>query len=136
MSWDKCPQRCSKDSQFCHLLRDKSLTVSCVRCSEDDRAHSERDEGAQVPRWKSREHACPKISMRQYASSPRKKKSGTRDWRRERLQRITERTSSAPRLASSSAASFPGRNECPGIHCSLVEQEEREDSSCQIFYGV
>ena len=34
--------------------------------------------------------------------------------------------SSAPRLASSSAALFPGRNECPGTHCSLIEQEERE----------
>ena len=51
---------------------------------------------------------------------------------RERLQGIAERRSSAPRLASSSPASFHGRNECPGTHCSLIEQEEREDSSCQI----
>ena len=29
-------------------------------------------------------------------------------------------------LASSSAASFPGRNECPGTHCSLIEQEEKK----------
>ena len=50
----------------------------------------------------------------------------------ERLQEITEGTSSAPRLASSSAASFPGRYECPGTHCSLIEQEEREDKSCQV----
>ena len=27
--------------------------------------------------------------------------------------------------------SFPGRNECLGTHCSVIEQE-REDSSCQI----
>ena len=40
-------------------------------------------------------------------------------------------TSSALRMASSSAASFPGRNECPGTHCSLIEQEEREDDSFQ-----
>ena len=42
--------------------------------------------------------------------------------RGERLQEIAEGASSPPRLASSSAASFPGRNECPGIHCSLREQ--------------
>ena len=34
------------------------------------------------------------------------------------------------------SASFPGRNECPGTHCSLIEQEEREDSSCQICHRV
>ena len=54
---------------------------------------------------------------------------------RERLQGIAKDASSAPRLASSSAASFPGRNECPGTHCSLIEQE-REDSSCQICHRV
>ena len=61
-----------------------------------------------------------------------------REWIREiigeRLQGIAEGASSAPRLASLSAASFPGRNECPGTHCSLIEQEEREDSSCQICH--
>ena len=50
----------------------------------------------------------------------------------ERLEGIAECTSSAPRLASLSAALFPRRNECPGTHFSLIEQEEREDSSCQI----
>ena len=49
----------------------------------------------------------------------------TRDKRRERLQGIAEDASSAPRLASTSAASFPGRNECPGTHCSLMKQDER-----------
>ena len=58
----------------------------------------------------------------------------TRDKRR--LQRIAEGASSAHRLASSSAESFPGRNECPGSYCSLIEQEEREDSSCQICHRV
>ena len=52
-----------------------------------------------------------------------------REWIREikaeRLQGIAEGASSALRLASSSAASFFGRNECPGTHCSLIEQEER-----------
>ena len=45
------------------------------------------------------------------------------DWIRERLQGI-EKAQVVPRLASSSAASFPGRNECPETHCSLIEQEE------------
>ena len=51
--------------------------------------------------------------------------------RGERLQEIAEGASSAPRLASSSAVSFPRRNECPGTHCRLTELEEREDSFCQ-----
>ena len=42
-----------------------------------------------------------------------------REIRGERLQGIAEGASSTPRLASSSAASFPGRNECPRTHCSL-----------------
>ena len=54
----------------------KSLTVGFVRCSEDERKHSERDERAQVPRRKSREPVCRRILMRQYASSPRKEKNG------------------------------------------------------------
>ena len=46
--------RCERGSRFCQSLRDKSLTVSCVHCGENERAHSKRDEGAQVLRWKSR----------------------------------------------------------------------------------
>ena len=40
------------------------------------REHSEHDEGAQAPRWTSRKPVCQNTSMRQYASSPRKDKSG------------------------------------------------------------
>ena len=40
---------------------------------------------------------------------------------RERLQGIAEGASRAPRLASSSAASFAGRNECPAIQCRLIK---------------
>ena len=58
-----------------------------------------------------------------------------RERRGERLQGIAEGTSSAYRLASSSAASFPGVNQCPGTDCDLTEQEEREDSSCQRVCG-
>ena len=55
--------------------------------------------------------------------------------KRERLQGIAEGTRSAPHLASSSAASFPGRNEYPGTHCSLIEQEERENRSATEIRG-
>ena len=57
-----------------------------------------------------------------------------REIRGERLQGIAGGASSTPRLASS-AASFPGRNKCPGTRCSLIEQE-REDTSCQICHRV
>ena len=53
----------------------RSLTEGCDRCSVEEREHSQRDEGAQVPQWKSREPVCQRISMRQYASSLRKQKS-------------------------------------------------------------
>ena len=66
----------SNDSRFCQSYRDKNLKEGCVRCSEDERGHSEHDEGAQVPRWKSREPVCQNTLMRQYASSPRKDKNG------------------------------------------------------------
>ena len=61
-----------------------------------------------------------------------KREEWIREIREERLQGIAKKASSALCLASSSAALFPGRNEYPGTHCSLIEQEEREDSSCQI----
>ena len=44
--------------------------------------------------------------------------------RGERLQGIAEGASSAPRLASSSAASFPGRNECPGTETRGVSPDK------------
>ena len=54
-----------------------------------------------------------------------KRQEWIREIRGERLQGIAEGASSAPRLASSSAALFSGRNECPGTHCSLIEHEEK-----------
>ena len=48
----------------------------------------------------------------------------------ERLQGVVEGASSAPGLSSSSAASFPGRNECRVTHCSLIEQDRGECSPC------
>ena len=55
----------------------------------------------------------------------KKREEWIREIRGQRLQEIAEGASSAPRLASSSAASFPRRNECAGYHCSLIKQEER-----------
>ena len=65
-----------------------------------------------------------------------KRQEWIQEIRGEKLHGIAEGASSAPCLASSSAMSFPGRNECPGTNCSLIEQEEREDSSCQICHRV
>ena len=56
-----------------------------------------------------------------------KREEWLREIRGERLQEIAEGASSAPCLAFSSAPSF---------HCSLIEQEEREDSSCQVCHRV
>ena len=60
-----------------------------------------------------------------------KKEELIREKREERLQGIAKGTSSAPSLASSSAESLHGRTECPGTRYRLIEQEEKEDSSCQ-----
>ena len=43
-----------------------------------------------------------------------------------RLQGITEGTSSAHCLASSSPVLFFGGNKCSGTHCSLIEREREE----------
>ena len=74
--------------------------------------------------------------MRRWPPVREKKRVDTGDKRRGRQQGNAEGASNAPRLASLLAASFPGRNECPGTHCSLIEQEEKEDSSCQICQRV
>ena len=62
-----------------------------------------------------------------------KREEWIREIKRERLQGILEGKNSALRLASLSAAPFPGKNERPGTHCSLVEQEEREDRFSREF---
>ena len=51
-----------------------------------------------------------------------KRQEWIREIRGERLQGIAEGASSAPGLASSSAAAFSGRNECLGTLCCLIEQ--------------
>ena len=65
-----------------------------------------------------------------------KRQEWIREIREKRLQGIAEGTSSVPRLASSSSASFQGRNKCPGTHCSLIELEVKKDSSCQICQEI
>ena len=68
------------------------------------------------------------FDLRQYVSSPRK--ANMRE-RRETTKDCRGHEQHSLCVASSSAASFPGRNECPGTHCSLIEQEGKEDSFCQ-----
>ena len=84
----------------------------------------------------NRGNLCVKILGRDRTPPVQKRQEWIREIRRQRLQGIAEGASGAPCLASSSAASFPGRNECPGTHCSLIEQKEREDSSCEIYHRV
>ena len=55
-----------------------------------------------------------------------KKEEWIREIRGERLQGIAEGASSAPRLASSSAMSFPRRNKCLGTYCSPIDQKEEK----------
>ena len=54
-----------------------------------------------------------------------KREEWIQEIRVERLQEIAQESSSAPRLASSSAASFPERNECSGTHCNLIKQKKK-----------
>ena len=71
--------------------------------------------------------------MRQYPPVREKTRVNTRGKRRETARGCwAEGTSSTPRLANSLAASLPGKNECPGTHCSLIVKEKREESFCQI----
>ena len=55
-----------------------------------------------------------------------KRQEWIREIRGERLQGIAEGASSALCMASSSAASFLRRNECPGTHCSLIKGKTKE----------
>ena len=61
----------------------------------------------------------------------KKRQVWIREIREERQQGIAKSASIPPRPARSSTALLPGRNECPGNHCSLIEQEERKDSFCR-----
>ena len=71
----------------------------------------------------NRGNLCVKILWRDSTHPVRENtRVDTRDERRE----TTRGASSAPRLASLLATSFPGRNECPGTHCSLIEQKEKK----------
>ena len=65
-----------------------------------------------------------------------KRQEWIQEIRGEKLQGIAEGASSALCLASSSPVLFPGRKECPETRCRLIEQEDREDSSCQICHRV
>ena len=74
-------RRCRKNSRFCQSLKDKNLTVGCVRCSVDEREHSEHDEGAQVPRWKSKESVCQEFRLDSTPPVREKRRVDTRDYK-------------------------------------------------------
>ena len=69
-------RRCIMDPRFCRSWCYKNLLEDCVRCSKNEREHSERDERTQISQRKSSGPVCRRISMRHYASSPRKERSG------------------------------------------------------------
>ena len=56
------------------------------------------------------------------------------EWIREKRGERLQGMQRAQVAHSSSAALFPRRNECPGTHCSLIEQEEKEVSSGEICH--
>ena len=129
MSWDGCSKALHEGFSILPILVRYELSRRLSPLSKDERGHT-----ASV----TREHkflvqtkgTCESKNFDETVclqTDKRKEKI------RERLQGIADGTSSASRLASSFAASFLGRNECPGTHCSLVVEEERKDSSCQIY---
>ena len=65
------------------------------------------------------------LEFRWHSTPPVREKTGeyTIDKRRETTW---DCRSCAVHLASLSTVSFPGRNKCPGTHCSLIVQEARE----------
>ena len=105
MSWDERPQGLHEEFSILPIL-EISLTVACVRCGEDEREHSERDVGAQVPQWKSRVPVCQSTSMRQYASSPRKEERDYKGLQRARV--------ALPVWPAHQPHRFPGETSVPG----------------------
>ena len=136
MSWDGCPQTLQKGFSILRIL--KRWELNRRLCPLQQRW--ERTQQA----WRAStsssveiEGACVSKNLDETVRlESEKREEWIRELRRGRLQEVTQGTSSAPRLASSSAVSFPGRDECPETHCSLIEQEGREDSSCQICHKV
>ena len=65
---------------------------------------------------------CQRILMRWLCLQFEKREEWIQEIR-ERLQGIAVGASNTSRLASSSTALFPRRNECLGTHCSQIEKE-------------
>ena len=86
-----------KDSRFFQSQRNKSLTEGCVRCSEDERGHSERDDKIQIPLWEPvhrRESGEAAAPLQDITAITRKNRSSifeiTRDWSK-RVQNSTSK---------------------------------------------
>ena len=136
VSWDECPQELQEGFSILPILeRYEPKRRLCPLQRRRERAQRA---------WRGSTSSSVEIEgtcvSKNFDETVRLQSEKRQEWirgiRAERLQGIAEGTSSAPRLAISSAALFPRRNECPGIHCSLIEQEEKEDSSCQICHRV
>ena len=92
----------------------KSLTEGCVHCSEDNRGHSDRDKGAPISQWIPRGPGCQRISMKQYASSPRKENCGYKR-QEERDYKGLQRTRAAlPVWSAHQLHRFPGKTSVRG----------------------
>ena len=98
----------------------------CVRCSIDEREHSEHDEGAQVPLWKLREPVCRKIQTGQYASNPRKEKSGYESFEERDYKGLQRARVANPTGQLISCIIF---RECLRNHCNLIVQEREKTVS-------
>ena len=118
MSWDECPQALQEGFSILPILERQELNrrMCSLQRRRESTSSSMEIEGTCV--------------SKNFDETVRLQSEKRQEWIREireRLQEIAEGASSAPCLSNSSTASFPGRNECPGTHCSLIEQEERED---------
>ena len=135
MSWDECPQTLQEGFSILPILeREKPKRRLCPL--QRRRARTQQACRGSTSSSVEIEGTCVSKNLDETVRlQSEKRQEWTREIR-ERIQGVAEGASSAPHLASSSAASFPGRNECPGTHTSLVEQEQRKDSFCQICHRV
>ena len=72
-----------KDSQFCQFKNGKSLTVGCVRSSDDDRGHSDRDKKVKVFQSILRRPVCKENFDKTHLYTKRRDKYHKRGYRRE-----------------------------------------------------
>ena len=131
MSWDKCPQALQEGFSMLTILKKELYRRLCPL--QRRRQRTQRAWRGRTSSSIEIEGTCVSKNLDQTVRLQSEKRQEWIRW--ERLHGIVEGASSAPRVASSSVALFPGRNECQGTHCSMIEQK-REDSSYQICQKV